>query len=117
MYEFGQLTVCHLGALTHIPSQEHVQALNTVDVLFVPVGGGERSLNATRAAEIVSLVEPKLVIPMHFQTGELPLPLDGVDRFLKEMGVGRVEPVDEVKVSEASLPGETQVVVLRPRGS
>lgn len=115
VFEFGQLTVCHLGALAHTPPQDQVQALNTVDVLMVPVGGGERSLNATRAAEIVSLVEPKLVIPMHYQTGELLLQLDGVDRFLKEMGVGRVEPVDLVKVSENSLPQETQVVVLRPQ--
>lgn len=113
--EFGPLTVCHLGALTHALPQEQVQALNTVDVLMVPVGGGERSLNATRAAEIVSVVEPKLVIPMGYQTGDLPMHLDGVERFLKEMGVGRVEPVDVVKVSENSLPQETQVVVLRPQ--
>jgi L-ascorbate metabolism protein UlaG (beta-lactamase superfamily) len=116
VFEFGQLTVCHLGALTHMPPQEQVQALNMVDVLIVPVGGGERSLNATRAAETVSLVEPKLVIPMHYRTDEMALPLDGVDKFLKEMGIGRVEPVDGVKVSENSLPQETQVVVLRPPG-
>ena len=60
--EMGGLTVCHLGALTHIP-QEQVQALNTVDVLIVPVGGGERSLNAAKAAEIVSVVEQKLRHP------------------------------------------------------
>jgi L-ascorbate metabolism protein UlaG (beta-lactamase superfamily) len=113
--EFGPLTLCHLGALTHPLPQEQVQALNTVDVLMVPVGGGERSLNATRAAEIVSVVEPKLVIPMGYQTGDLPMHLDGVDRFLKEMGVGRVEPLDVLKLSENSLPQETQVVVLRPQ--
>ena len=113
--EFGSLTLCHLGALTHNLPQEQMQALNTVDVLMVPVSGGERSLNATRAAEIVSVVEPKLVIPMGYQTGDQPMHLDGVERFLKEMGVGRVETLDVLKVSENSLPQETQVVVLRPQ--
>ena len=115
VFEFGGLTVCHLGDLAQVPPQEQVQALNTVDVLLVPVGGGENSLNAAKAAEIVSLVEPRLVIPMHYQTGSLPLQLDGVDRFLKEMGVAHSEPVDVLKVSEASLPQETQVVVLRSK--
>jgi L-ascorbate metabolism protein UlaG (beta-lactamase superfamily) len=117
VFEFDGLTVCHLGDLAHVPPQEQVQALNMVDVLIVPVGGGMNSLNAAKAAEIVSLVEPNLVIPMHYQTGTLPLDLDGVDRFLKEMGVARVEPVGVLKVSETSLPQETQVVVLTPKGA
>jgi L-ascorbate metabolism protein UlaG (beta-lactamase superfamily) len=115
VFEFGGLTLCHLGDLAQIPPQEEVQALNTVNVLMVPVGGGENNLNAAKAAEIVSLVEPSLVIPMHYQTGGLPLELDGVDRFLKEMGMGHTEPVDVLKVTEASLPQETQVVVLNQR--
>ena len=88
-----------------------------MDVLLVPVGGGA-SLNAAQAAEIISLVEPYIAVPMHYNTGATPAgvaKLDAVDKFLKEMGVARVEPIDMLKVTKGSLPEETQVVVLSPK--
>lgn len=114
VFEFDGLTVCHLGDLAQVPTQTQVEALSNVDVLMVPVGGGS-SLNATQAAEIISLIEPYIVIPMHYKTSPISLKLDKVDKFLKEMGVARVEPVDVLKVSKSSLPEETQVVVLNPK--
>jgi L-ascorbate metabolism protein UlaG (beta-lactamase superfamily) len=115
VFEFEGISVCHLGNLAQMPAQAQVQALSTVDVLLVPVGGGGSCLNATQAAEMVSLVDPRLVIPMHFKTDAIASKLDQVDRFLKEMGVGQVEPVDVLKVTESSLPQETRVVVLNPK--
>jgi L-ascorbate metabolism protein UlaG (beta-lactamase superfamily) len=115
VFEFDGLTVCHLGDLSHIPPQEQVQTLSTVDVLMVPVGGSEDCLNAAQAVEIVGMIEPSLVIPMHYKTDAVSLEMDRVDRFLKEMGVGRVEPVSVLKVTESTLPQETQVVVLSPQ--
>jgi len=116
VFEFDGLTVCHLGDLAQVPTQTQVEALTDVDVLLVPVGGGS-SLNAAQAAEIISLIEPYIVIPMHYKTGAISLKLDTVDKFLKEMGAPRIEPVDGVKVTKSSLPQETQVVVLNPRKS
>jgi len=115
VFEFEGMSVCHLGDLAQMPAQAQIQVLSTVDVLLVPVGGGGQCLNGTRAAEMVSLVEPRLVIPMHFKTDAIDLKLDRVDRFLKEMGGGQVEPVDVLKVTESSLPQETRVVVLNPK--
>jgi L-ascorbate metabolism protein UlaG (beta-lactamase superfamily) len=115
VFEFDGLSVCHLGDLAQVPTQTQVEALSKVDILMVPVGSAASSLNAAQAAEIVSLIEPSIVIPMHFQTDAVALKMDRVDKFLKEMGVGRVEPVDGLRVTEASLPQETQVVVLNPR--
>jgi L-ascorbate metabolism protein UlaG (beta-lactamase superfamily) len=83
-------------------------------VLLVPVGGGS-SLNAAQAAEVISLIEPYIVIPMHYKTSAISLKLDKVDKFLKEMGTPRIEPVDVLKVTKGSLPQETQVVVLTPK--
>ncbi len=120
VFEFDGLAVCHLGDLAQVPTQTQVEELSNVDVLLVPVGGGT-SLNAAQAAEIISLVEPYIVIPMHYKTGAIPSPqtgalkLDPVDKFLKEMGVARVEPVDVLKVTKSSLPEETQVAVLNPK--
>ena len=117
VFEFEGISVCHLGDLAQMPAQAQIQVLSTVDVLLVPVGGGGQCLNAAQAAEMVSLVEPRLVIPMHFKTDAIASELDRVDRFLKEMGVGQVEPVDVLKVTESSLPQETRVVVLNPMGT
>jgi L-ascorbate metabolism protein UlaG (beta-lactamase superfamily) len=111
VFEFDGLTVCHLGDLAQVPTQTQVEALSNVDVLLVPVGGST-SLNASQAAEIISLIEPFIVIPMHYKTGAISLKLDAVSKFLKEMGTPRIEPMDVLKVTKSSLPQETQVVVL-----
>ena len=117
VFEFDNLTVCHLGGLRQVPTQTQVEELSNVDVLLVPVGGGA-SLNAAQAAEIISLVEPYIVVPMHYNIGAARAgapKLDAVDKFLKEMGVARGEPTDTLKVTKGSLPEETQVVVLNPK--
>ena len=111
VFEFNGLTICHLGNLAQVPTQTQVEALSNVDVLLVPVGGST-SLNAAQAAEIISLIEPYVVIPMHYKTSAISLKLDEVQKFLKEMGTPRIEPVDVLKVTRSSLPQETQVVVL-----
>jgi L-ascorbate metabolism protein UlaG (beta-lactamase superfamily) len=112
LFEFDDLTVCHLGDLSIVPTQAQVEeALGEVDVLLIPVGGGE-TLNASQAAEVVSLLEPHIVIPMHYHVPESTLKLESVTRFLKEMGLDKVAPQEVLKVSRSGLPEETQVVLL-----
>src|SRR5512143_3749212 len=83
LFEFDDLTVCHLGDLEIVPTQAQVEeALGEVDVLLIPVGGGD-TLNASQAAEVVSLLEPHVVIPMHFHNPDVTLKLDPVNKFLK----------------------------------
>jgi L-ascorbate metabolism protein UlaG (beta-lactamase superfamily) len=70
-------------------------------------------LNAVQAAEIVNIIEPNIVIPMHYMTEKSTIELDPLNKFLKEMGLSSVEPLDSLKVtSPRNLPEETQVVVL-----
>jgi L-ascorbate metabolism protein UlaG (beta-lactamase superfamily) len=112
VYDFGELTVCHLGDLNYVPGQSQIESLGPIDVLLVPVGGGG-ALNSAQAGEVISLIEPSVVIPMHYQTPESRISLDPLDKFLKEMGVTAVEEMDFLRVrSRSSLPEETQVVVL-----
>jgi L-ascorbate metabolism protein UlaG (beta-lactamase superfamily) len=112
LFEFDDLTVCHLGDLNIVPTQAQVEeALGEVDVLLIPVGGGD-TLNAAQAAEVVSLLEPHVVIPMHFLTPDVSLKLDSVNKFLKEMGLDKVAPQEVLKASRSGLPDETQVVLL-----
>jgi L-ascorbate metabolism protein UlaG (beta-lactamase superfamily) len=116
-FEFGDLTVGHLGDLGEIPTQSEIEELNLgeVDVLLVPVGGGD-TLDPTRAVEVIGLFEPRLVIPMHFQQPELSAlwatNLEAVDKFLRELGTSAPEPLEMLKLTKSSLPDETQVALL-----
>ena len=111
LFDFGGVTVCHLGDLGHVPTQTQVEALSDVDVLLIPVGG-LHTIDAAKATEVISLIEPRLVIPMHYKTKVEKARLHTVDRFLKAMGLAPVAPQPELKVSKSSLPEETQVLLL-----
>lgn len=111
LFEYDGLTIVHLGDLDHIPPQSVIELLGPANVLLVPVGGGG-GLNATQAVEMISLLEPNIVIPMHYQTPEAMPNLDPLDRFLKEMGVSRVQQEQTFKVTSSSLPEQMQIVVL-----
>jgi L-ascorbate metabolism protein UlaG (beta-lactamase superfamily) len=111
VFEFGDLTVCHLGDLARVLTQAQVEAMPDVDVLLAPVGGGS-ALDADKAAEVISLVEPRIVIPMHYKTPYVNLPLDPLSKFLKEMGATEHAPQESLKITRSDLPEETQVVIL-----
>ncbi len=112
--KFEGISVAHLGDLRRVPTQTEIEALGTVDIALVPVGGGG-GLNAAKAAEVVSIFEPGIVIPMHYQTPETTLKLMPLSRFLKEMGAEKVTPQPLLKVDKGSIPEETRIVVLEPR--
>jgi L-ascorbate metabolism protein UlaG (beta-lactamase superfamily) len=113
-FDFDGLTVGHLGRLGHVPTQSQVENLGTVNVLLVPVGGGG-SLSPARASEVISLFEPSIVIPMYYKIPGLTAKLGTLGRFLKEMGLEKVESQEMLKVSRTNLSEETQVVVLEPK--
>jgi L-ascorbate metabolism protein UlaG (beta-lactamase superfamily) len=109
--ELEDLRIGHLGGIGHVPTSDQIEAMGAVDVLMVPVGGGE-SLDAPPAAETIALLEPKLVIPMNYKTDAEKSKLDPLDRFLKEMGAKSPEHHAKVTITKSSLPEETQVLVI-----
>lgn len=111
VFDYDGITVAHLGDLQEVPTQSEVEALGTVNVLLVPVGGGS-SLNAAKASEVVSLIEPNIVVPMHYATPKSKIQLDSLNKFLKEMGLGKIETQPSLKITRSGLPEETKVVTL-----
>jgi L-ascorbate metabolism protein UlaG (beta-lactamase superfamily) len=111
VFEFGEITVCHLGDLSRVLTQAQVESMPNIDILLVPVGGGS-ALDADKAAEAISQLEPSLVVPMHYRTPYVNLPLDPLSKFLKEMGVTEQPAQDMLRATRSQLPQETQVVVL-----
>lgn len=117
MFDYNGITVAHLGQINRVPTQTEVEDLGQVNVALVPVGDKE-TLNAAKAAEIIALLEPNIVIPMHYELPGSLIKLDPLSKFLKEMGIPSVEKSPSFKVASASsLPEETRVVVLEPQTS
>ncbi len=106
--------VCHLGELASLPTQTQVEAMGSVNVLLLPVGipGG---LTPSMASEVVSMIEPNIVIPMNYKIPGLPLKRGSVDRFIKEMGATKEAEEASLKVSSYTTSEETQVVLLEPQ--
>jgi len=111
LIEVDEVSVCHLGDLGHVLTTEQVEELEDVDVLLLPVGGVS-TINATMAAEVVRQLEPKVVIPMHYQTEALKRNLEPVDRFLKEMAVKEISSRPKLSLTKANLPLGTNVFLL-----
>jgi L-ascorbate metabolism protein UlaG (beta-lactamase superfamily) len=112
--QYNDLVVVHLGDLSHVPDQSTIESLGEVNVALVPVGGGA-GLTAAMAAEVISLIEPNYIVPMHYALPGLKVELDPVDKFLKEMGVSKVQEADFLRVSRITLPEQSQVIVLNPQ--
>ncbi|HEX2922849.1 MAG TPA: MBL fold metallo-hydrolase [Chloroflexota bacterium] len=111
LMEIDDLTVCHLGDLGHILTPPQVEQMNSADILLIPVGGNN-TINASQAAEVISQIEPRIVIPMHFKTEATTLELDPISKFQREMGLQELKPQPRLVVSKGSLPEETTVVLL-----
>ena len=110
--DYNGLTVAHLGELNSVPSQTEVEGLGEVNIVLVPIGG-YTSLNAAKAAEVISLLEPSIVIPMHYGMSDGLIKLDPLSKFLKEMGLTSVETEESIKIQSSSvLPEEIRVMVL-----
>lgn len=114
LVDFNGLTVAHLGDLDYVPDQQQVENLGSVNVALVPIGGGG-GLNASQAAEVISLLEPALVVPMHYRTPGIAVKLDSLNKFVKEMGLSAPKPQESLKITKSDLPDETHVVVLEPK--
>ena len=116
-----ELSPCHIWGikqmgetLLHLTDvQKHSGGYADADVLLVPIGGGH-TINAAQAAEVISQVEPRIIIPMHYRPsdGETPDPLD---KFCREMGVEIINTQPKLSITRNNLPAETQVVILESR--
>lgn len=107
----GGIHCVHLGDLKHPLEEKHLEEFHDIDVLFLPVGGGD-VLDAKQAVEIVGQIEPRIIVPMHYKTPGMKTKMDGVETFLKAMGVSKPEVLPKLKISDKELPQEETKIVL-----
>lgn len=112
VFHIDNIAVCHLGDLGQDKlTDDQLNQIDSVDILMIPVGG-TYTIDAATAAKVVAQLEPKLIIPMHYQVDGLKLELAPVETFLKEMGKESAERVTKLSISADKLPEEPQVVIL-----
>jgi len=104
------ISLVHLGDLGHILDNKQLEILQGTDILLIPVGGGY-TLNAEKAVEVITQIEPRIVIPMHYKTPSLKFDLDGVDKFVKELGLKPTEET-KLKINKKDLPQEDMELVI-----
>ncbi|TWH52005.1 MBL fold metallo-hydrolase [Sporomusa sp. KB1] len=102
--------ICHCGDLGHMLTPEQMKEIGHVDTLLLPVGGFA-TIGPEQAVEVTKLLNPSLIIPMHFQTEVLNFPLAGVEDFLEKMGGGQHVGKQEVEFDKESLGSVSSVMV------
>jgi L-ascorbate metabolism protein UlaG (beta-lactamase superfamily) len=108
--EVEDVSISHLGDLGHTLDNKQLELLQGTDILLIPVGG-KFTLDAKKAVEVVSQIEPRIVIPMHYKVPGLKIDIDGVDKFIKEIGIKPREE-EKLKMSKRDLPADNMEVVL-----
>lgn len=108
------VNVCHLGDIVEPLTTRQTEELQPVDVLLAPAGAG-CTLELERILQLMQDLDPKIVIPMHYQIPGSGEPLGNLDAFLQLMGVSEVQPRRSLTVTTGNLPANMQVTVLEPR--
>ena len=113
LIELENLKFGHLGDLGHQLSDSLIEQYGSVDVLFVPAGGGP-VLPPSEMAELIANISPKMVIPMQYRTTRGDAERDEVAPFLKHLGVESPQPVEKLVIKPSDLTDQMQVVLLTP---
>jgi L-ascorbate metabolism protein UlaG (beta-lactamase superfamily) len=106
------LRICHLGDLGHVLTAEETKQIGKVDILFIPVGG-VFTIDAKVATDVVKILNPKLIIPMHYKTADCGFPIAPVDDFLQEKTIVKRIEFSEVEIDQTTLPKQMEVWVLK----
>lgn len=109
--EMDGISLVHLGDLGHMLESQQLEKLIGTDILFIPVGG-KYTINAKQAVGVISQIEPRMIIPMHYQVPGLNIEgLDEVDKFIKEIGL-KPSYEERLRISKRDLPQEDMELVV-----
>lgn len=109
--EVDGMVVVHCGDLGTIPEPKELEAWKPVDILLVPVGG-VYTIDAAKARELVKMLNPRIVVPMHYKTRYLQFELGNVDSFLQGFEVVKRIKGSSFEIDKEKLPPTTEIWVL-----
>ncbi len=111
LIELEGMVICHLGDLGHTLSEEQAEAMTDVDILLVPAGSPH--LDPARAADVVSQIGPKVVIPMQYATPAGDKSLTGLETFCRHLGVSIPAAEEKATIKHSDLGDTMRLVVLQ----
>lgn len=96
-------------------TDHQLESIGMVDVMFVPVGGNGYTLDGAGALGLIKRIDPKLVIPTHYDDGKLtyPVPQQSLDQALKALGMEPKETVEKLRLKPSDLTTATQLIVCK----
>ncbi len=105
------MTICHLGDYGQDKFDDRqLEEIGDVDILMVPIGG-VYTIDYKEAASVISQIEPKIIIPMHYKIKNLKVEINGPEKFLKEIGL-TPEKIDKLKIVKKNLPVEEMKLIM-----
>jgi len=109
------IKICHLGDLGQKElTATQLEKISEVDILMIPIGG-VFTIGSKEAIKVMTQIEPKITIPMHYKLPNLKIKLAAVDEFLKSLGIKKIEPLPKLSIKEKDLPKEeAKIIVLQP---
>jgi L-ascorbate metabolism protein UlaG (beta-lactamase superfamily) len=107
----GGVVACHFGECGLVPTQSQVEILGHINVLLIPVGLSN-GLSSAMASEIVSMIEPDIVIPTHYALPDQTSSYKAVQSFLKVMGIETPTVSASLKVEPNVISSATRVILL-----
>lgn len=111
---FEGIHIVHLGDLGHLLDEKAISKIGVVDILLIPVGG-HFTIDSYEASKVISSLEPKIVIPMHYKTSDCKInELSPLDTFLHEMGEKNPEKLDVLKLQSAPTDDNLKIIILNP---
>lgn len=111
LIHFNGIKICHLGNQGQKLTEEQLEQVGEVDILFVPAGD-KTSMTPKKLKELVEQIEPRITIPMYYAMEGSKLDLQPLATFLSEMGAGSAEALDSFKFKKSDLPEENSKAVV-----
>ena len=109
--EMDGISVCHLGDLARPLTTRQVEELKPVDVALVPAGG-HCTVSMDQALQSIQDLDPKIVVPMHYGHGQEGVTLEGVEPFLRRLGLDETQSQPRLVVTPGNLPTDLRVNLL-----
>lgn len=110
--EAEDLRICHLGDLGTDLSEKQLEKINGIDILMIPIGGGDYTIDGKKAVDIIKKIEPKIIIPMHYKMKDSTVEVDDEKKFCNEIGSCPKEKVSKINIKKKDLEGKEMEVVL-----
>ncbi len=112
-FSIDGIKIVHAGDLGQTSlTVDQLALLKDIDILMIPVGGADFTIDAEGAIKIINqLNHPKIIIPMHYGIKNIVFPLAPVDEFVEKSGI-MPSRQDVLEITKESLPQETAIIIL-----